>query len=83
MMEKLLADGSVVEYEIDEESIHTESPNSFWVYYVTPTADGLDKVNAAVRAELKSNALIGPSFDSMVDFVPHRDTLDRTDATFK
>jgi hypothetical protein len=83
LMEKLLADGSVVEYEVDEESIHTESPNSFWLYYVTPTAEGLDKVNAAVRAELKSNALIGPSFDSMVDFVPHRDTLDRTDATFK
>jgi hypothetical protein len=83
VMEKLLADGSVVEYEVDEESIHTQSPNSFWVYYVTPTAEGLDKVNAAIRAALKANALIGPSFDSMVDFVPHRDFLYRTDATFK
>ena len=83
LLEKLLADGSVVEYEVDEESIHTESPNTFWVYYVTPTAEGLDKVNAGIRAALKANALIGPSFDSMVDFVPHRDSLTRTDATFK
>ena len=83
LLEKLLADGSVVEYEVDEESIHTESPNTFWVYYVTPTAEGLDKVNAAIGAALKADALIGPSFESMVDFVPHRDSLDRTDATFK
>jgi hypothetical protein len=53
------------------------------VYYVTPTAEGLDKVNAAVRAAVKADALLGPSFDSMVDFVPHRDSLDRTDVTFK
>ena len=32
---------------------------------------------------VKANALIGPSFDSMVDFNPHRDSLTRTDATFK
>ena len=83
VMEKLLADGSVVEYEVDEGSIHTESPNTFWVYYVTPTAEGLDKVNAAIRATLKADALIAPSFGSMVDFVPHRDSLDRTDAIFK
>ena len=83
VMEKLLAAGSVVEYEVDEESIHTQSPNTFWLYYVTPTAEGLDKVNAAVRAAVKADPLLGPSFDSMIDFVPHRDSLDRTDVTFK
>jgi hypothetical protein len=83
LMEKLLADGSVVEYEVDEESIHTESPNTFWLYFVTPTAEGLDKVNAAIGAAVKANALISPALDSMVDFVPHRDYLTRTDATFK
>jgi hypothetical protein len=83
LFEKLLADGSVVEYDIDEESIHTEAPDSFWVYYMTPTADGLDKVNAAIRDAVKQNALVGPAFDSMVDFTPHRDSLTRTDATFK
>ncbi len=83
MFEKLLAAGAVVEYEIDEEAIHTEDPNSFWIYYVTPTAEGLDKVNAAVRESIKSNALLSPAFDSIVDFTPHRDSLTRTNATFK
>jgi hypothetical protein len=83
LFDKLLADGAVVEYEIDEQAIHTEAPDSFWVYYLTPNAEGLDKVNAALRAALKANALISPAFDSMVDFTPHRDELDRTDATYK
>jgi hypothetical protein len=83
LFEKLLADGSVVEYEIDEEAIHTEAPDSFWLFYVTPNAEGLDKVNAAVRSTLKANALISPAFDSMIDYTPHRDSLDRSDATFK
>jgi hypothetical protein len=83
LLEKLLADGSIVEYEIDEEAIHTESPDTFWLFYVTQSADGVDKVNAAVRAAAKDNALLGPSMDSMVDWTLHRDTLDRTNVTFK
>ena len=83
MLEKLLADGVIVEYEVDEEAIHTQDPNTFWVSYISPTAEGLDKVNAAVGALIKSNALVGPAFDSMVDFTPHRDFLTRTNATFK
>ena len=83
VFEKLLADGAVVEYEVDEEVIHTQAPDSFWVYYVTTTPEGLDKVNSAVREALKANSLIAPAFDSMVDFTPHRDSLDMTNATFK
>jgi hypothetical protein len=83
LLQKLLADGTIVEYEVDVESIHTESPDNFWIFYITPTAEGLDKVNAALRDALKANSLIGPSMDSMVDYTPHRDELDRTTATFK
>jgi hypothetical protein len=83
LMEKMLADGTVVEYEVDEEAIHTETPGTFWIFYVTANAQGLDKVNAALRAALKGNSLAGPAFDSMVDLVPHRDILLRTDATYK
>jgi len=83
VLEKLLADGSVIEYEVDEEAIHTESPDNFFVYYITPNAEGLDKVNAAIREASKANALIGASIDSMVDYTPHRDFLYRTNATFK
>jgi hypothetical protein len=81
--EKLLADGAIHEYEIDTEAIHTQAPGSFFVVYIAANAEGLDKVNAALREVMKSNPLGGPAFDSMVDFTPHRDYLARTNATFK
>ena len=83
LFEKLLADGTIVEYEVDEESIHTESPDMFFIFYMAPTAAGLDKVAAAIREASKGNALMGPAIGSMVDFTPHRDQLERSNATYK
>jgi hypothetical protein len=83
MMEKLLAQGVIHEYEVDTQAIHTEAPGTFWLFYITANADGLDKVNAALRETLKANPLGGPAFGSMVDFTPHRDYLARTNATYK
>ena len=81
--EKLLGDGAIHEYEVDTEAIHTDAPGTFLVVYVAANADGLDKVNAALRETLKTNPLTGPAFGSMVDFTAHRDYLLRTNATFK
>ena len=67
-LEKLLADGTIHEYEIDTEAIHTEAPGTFWIFYLAANAEGLDKVNAALRETLKANPLGGPAFGSMVDF---------------
>ncbi|HSY11971.1 MAG TPA: hypothetical protein VK976_07260 [Verrucomicrobiae bacterium] len=83
MMEKLLAGGTISEYEIDEEAIHTQTPGTFYIVYLTQTADGVDKVNAALRDNLKSNPLIVPAFMSSVDFSKHRDFLDRSNASYK
>ena len=83
LMEKMLADGTIHEYEVDTEAIHTEAPSTFWIFYLAANAEGLDKVNAAVREAFKSNSLYGPAFDSMVDFTDHRDYLARTSATYK
>jgi hypothetical protein len=83
LLEKLLADGTIVEYEIDELAVHTEAPGSFVIDYITPTAEGLDKVNAAIRAAGKSAPLNGEALYSMVDFSKHRDALTRTTATYK
>jgi hypothetical protein len=83
VLEKLLGDGAIVEYEIDEETIHTESPDMFFVYVLAPTADGLDKFNDAVRELGKNNPLIGPALRSMIDYAPHRDSLLRANATYK
>ena len=83
LFEKLLADGSIVEYEIDSEVIHTDDPNIFGVYFLATNADALDKFNAAVTAMRKTNPLAGPGFTSMTDFSAHRDFLMRTNATYK
>jgi len=81
--EKLLADGSIVEYEIDTEAIHTDNPAMFSVVYIAANAEALDKVNAALQALTKTNPLGSPALGSMVDFSAHRDELARTNATYK
>jgi len=83
IMEKMLSAGVINEYEIDTEAVHTDSPGTFWIFWIGSNADALDKTNANLRDALKSNPLIGPAFDSMVDFKPHRDYLTRTNATYK
>jgi hypothetical protein len=83
LLEKMLADGTIVEYEVDTQAIHTDSPSTFWLFYITPTADGLDKVSAALEDTLKANPLASPAFRSMVDYSTHRDDLAQTDATYK
>lgn len=83
LMEKLLADGTISEYEIDTEAYHTDAPGMFAIVYLTPNAVGIDKVNAAIMETLKANPLSGPAFGSMVDFSAHRDFLARSNATYK
>jgi hypothetical protein len=81
--EKLLADGTIYEYEVDTEAIHTEAPGAFWIFYVAPNGEALDKVNAALEQTLKASPLSIPAFDSLVDFSAHRDYLLRSNLTYK
>ena len=83
MLEKLLADGSIVEYEIDTEAIHTEAPGTFWIDVITPNADGLDKLNAALMNASKANPMSSAAFESMVDSSSHRDNLSTSTVTYK
>lgn len=83
LLEKMLADGTIHEYEIDTEAVHTQAPGTFWIFYLAANAESIDKVNAAIRETVKSHPLQGPVFDSMVDFTDHRDYLARTSATYK
>ena len=83
LLEQELAAGTIAEYEIDTQAIHTESPDSFSIVYVTTNAEGLDKVSAAVEAALKSNPLGGAAFGSMTDGSAHRDELIQTNAVYK
>jgi hypothetical protein len=81
--EKLLADGSIHEYEVDTQAVHTEAPGLISVIYIAANADALDKVDAALRQWIKNNPLGGPALGSMIDFTAHRDILLRSNATFK
>jgi hypothetical protein len=83
LMEKLLADGTIVEYEIDEQAIHADAPGMFVIDYISPTAEGLDKFNAALHEAVIKSPLAGPAFGSMVDWTKHRDSLVRTSDTYK
>jgi hypothetical protein len=83
LLEKQLADGSIHEYEVDTEAIHSHAPETFLIVYIAASPEGLDKVNAAVRDALKVSPLEVSAFGSMVDSPAHRDELLRTNATFK
>ncbi|HUB01540.1 MAG TPA: hypothetical protein VL983_02600 [Terriglobales bacterium] len=83
LFEKMLADGSIHEYEVDTEEIHTDDPGTFAIVMVAANADGLDKFDAAVASLGKSNPLAGTALGSMVDLSKHRDYLMRTNVTFK
>lgn len=83
LFDKLIADGTVIEYQVDVEAEHTTSPDTFWISVITAKAEGLDKVNAAIADVFATNPMVGPTFSSAVDFAVHRDYLYRTDATYK
>lgn len=83
LLEKMMAEGSVHEYEIDTQAYHTDPVGTFCVFEIAANAEALDKVSAALRDTLKSNPMFAPAFDSMVDWSTHRDELVRTNATYK
>jgi hypothetical protein len=84
LFEKLLADGTIVEYEIDRELIRkTDAPAKFVYLVVTTSVEGLDKLTAVVRAAVSENPLLGPVFASMtVNQTPQIDIL-QVNATYK
>ena len=84
LFERVLADGTIVEYEIDREIFHsTDLRAQLHFSFVTPSAEGLDKLNAAIRAAISKNSLLEPAFGSMmVNFTPQNDWV-RVNATYK
>jgi len=83
VLEKELAEGTIIEYEIDEQFIHSTAPGTFSIVWVCPNAESIDKAYAAVQAGMKAQPLGGPAFASMVDYSAHRDELTRGNGTFK
>jgi hypothetical protein len=84
VFEKMLADGIIVEYEIEREMIHTtESRAQIHFSFVMPNAEGLDKFQHALGVAIDQNPLIVPAFDSItVNFAEHFDFV-KANAAFK
>jgi hypothetical protein len=65
VFEKMLADGTILEYEIDREMFHNTDPRAQIVFvFLMRNAEGVDKFNAALSAALWANSLIGRAFGS-------------------
>jgi hypothetical protein len=83
LLEKLLADGTILEYEIDTMAIHTTSPGLVFVIYLTPTPEGLDTVQAAIQSTAKDHPLGIQAFGSETVDAAHRDDLLKSDGIYK
>lgn len=83
LLEKLIANGTILEYEIDTMAVHTTTPGLFYIVYLTPTPEGLDTVEAAIMDAIKNEPLGVQAFGSVTDGSAHRDELDESDGVYK
>ena len=77
ILEKLLAEGALHSYTIDQEIVHSEDPGSTFVVFVANGAEGLDKYHAALAEARKSNPAGLAAYGTLIDSHGHRDTLAR------
>lgn len=77
LLEKLLADGALHDYQIDQETVHSADPGAFFIAIIANGPEGIDKFNTALDAAEKNNPAGWAGFGSTVDGTGHRDTLAR------
>ena len=80
MYEQFLADGLVSMYEIEAGEIHTMDPSWVYLAYVAPSAEALDKINAAFQARggkrnAEESRAISDAYDAVIVPGTHRDYL--------
>lgn len=83
--ETLLANGTIVEYEIDSESVHSaDSPGQIIISFVAPSAGDLDKAFPAFAVSDSEGPLIEAAKASVFTNrdAPHRDWV-RVNVTYK
>jgi hypothetical protein len=83
LLEKLIADGTIIEYEIDTAAIHTSAPGTFYIVYLTPTPEGIDTTQQAIRDSVKAHPLAVQAFGSETEDAGHRDGLAKSDGVYK
>jgi len=83
VLEKLVADGTLLSYSIDRQALHTDDPGLLNIAIIAKDADGLDKFHAAIDAAAKANPAGGPAFGSVTEGSDHRDFLALAWGAFK
>jgi hypothetical protein len=83
VLEKLVADGTLYEYEIDEEAVHTTDPAGFDVVVIANGPDALDKYGAAIHDAAVANPFAVTALHTWVEGSAHRDELSWTTAKYK
>ena len=82
-LEKLLADGTIVEYEIDVPVVQSDDSGIIAMSFISPNAEGLEKASTALREAIRKAALDNMELGAVVDFSKHRDALARTNVTYR
>lgn len=75
ILEKLLADGTLIFYTVAVENYHKAPPGHYEVVFTTPDASGVDKVTQAFEAAFSKDTELGPAMQSLTTTETHRDFL--------
>jgi hypothetical protein len=81
LLEKLMADGALHAYQVDQEVVHTTDVGTLFVAIVTNGPEGVDKFNAALEEAQKSNSAAWAGLRGTLDPAGHRDMLARVSTT--
>jgi len=72
---KLLADGAIVDYELDTEYVMGNAPGRFFSAVVTKDGEGLDKVRTAIADLFEKNPAVAEALTSPAEPNSRRDLL--------
>jgi hypothetical protein len=81
MLDKLVADGSIHGYQIDQEAIHSADPGMIFLAVMTNGPEGIDKFYAALEASEKENPSGWAGLRGEISEEGHRDTLARVSSS--
>lgn len=83
VLEKMLAEGAIFEWETDIYADPKESPGTFLIAYLSEKSEDLEKANKAVQERLKTRPSKGAGLDSLIDVKASRDVIVRSYAVYK
>ena len=75
VLDKLVADGTVVAYSVDTEYYHTRKPGIVSLVTIAPDAAAVDKVDQAFEGTFGKDPEIGPALRAMTHMENNRDFL--------